>query len=236
MDAQRRVLVVDDEPHLLNAIELYLEDEGFLVLTAHDGVAALEKVRTLLPDVVVLDVQMPRLDGFDTLREIRDISNVPVIMLTVKGEEADKVRGLRLGADDYVTKPFSQRELTERIRAALRRAETPASVPKTEIKVDDDLTVDFARNEVYLRGQRVQLTPTEYRLLYQLVSNPGRVMTGESLLKRVWGTEYREEEHYVRLYVSYLRQKIEPDPAHPKYILTEKGLGYRFVDYRKAAR
>jgi DNA-binding response OmpR family regulator len=236
VDTQRRVLVVDDEPHLLNAVQLYLEDEGFLVLSAADGMQALEKVRTQLPDVVVLDVQMPGLDGFDTLREIRDISSVPVIMLTVKGDEADKVKGLRLGADDYVTKPFSQRELTERIRAALRRAETPASVPKTEIKVDDQLTVDFERNEVYLGGERVQLTPTEYRLLYQLVSNPGRVMTSESLLKRVWGLEYREEEHYVRLYVSYLRQKIEPDPAHPRYILTEKGLGYRFVDYRKAAR
>ena len=235
MDAQRRVLVVDDEPHLLNAIQLYLEDEGFLVLTAPDGMAALEKVRTLLPDVVVLDVQMPGLDGFDTLREIRDISSVPVIMLTVKGDEADKVKGLRLGADDYVTKPFSQRELTERIRAALRRAETPASVPKTEIKIDDELTVDFARNEVYRRGERVQLTPTEYRLLYQLVSSPGRVLTSESLLKRVWGMEYQAEEHYVRLYVSYLRQKIEPDPAHPRYVLTEKGLGYRFVDYRRAS-
>ncbi len=236
MDAQRRVLVVDDEPHLLNAVQLYLEDEGFLVLSAANGMEALEKVRTQLPDAVVLDVQMPGLDGFQTLQEIRELSNVPVIMLTVKGDEADKVKGLRLGADDYVTKPFSQRELTERIRAALRRAESPPSVPKTEIKVDDDLTVDFDRNEIVVRGQKVELTPTEYRLLYQLVSNPGRVMTNESLLKRVWGFEYREEEHYVRLYVSYLRQKIEPDPSKPRYILTEKGLGYRFVDYRRAAR
>jgi len=235
-DAERRVLVVDDEPHLLNAIQLYLEDEGFLVLTAEDGKEALARVREQLPDVVVLDVQMPGLDGFETLQEIRKISHAPVIMLTVRGEEADKVRGLRLGADDYVTKPFSQRELVERIRAVLRRAEMPASVPKTEIRVDDDLTIDFSKNEVWLKGERVQLTPTEHRLLYQLVSNAGRVLTTESLLTRVWGWEYREEEHYVRLYISYLRQKLEPDPEHPKYILTEKGLGYRFVDFRRGSR
>jgi two-component system KDP operon response regulator KdpE len=234
--AERRVLVVDDEPHLLNAIQLYLEDEGFLVLTALDGKQALTRVREQLPDVVVLDVNMPRMDGFETLREIRKVSNIPVIMLTVKGDEADKINGLRLGADDYVTKPFSQRELVERVRAVLRRAEMPASVPRTEIRVDDDLTIDFSKNEVWVKGRRVLLTPTEHRLLYQLVSNPGRVLTTESILTRVWGWEYRQEEHYVRPYVSYLRQKIEPDPSQPRYILTEKGLGYRFVDFRRGIR
>jgi two-component system, OmpR family, KDP operon response regulator KdpE len=232
--SERRVLVVDDEPHLLHAVQLYLEDEGFTVLTARDGQEALRKVREQLPDAVVMDVEMPGLDGFETLQELRKVSSAPVIMLTVRGEESDKVRGLRLGADDYLTKPFSQRELVERIRAVLRRAEMPASLPRTEIQVDADLTIDFSRNEVFVKGKRVQLTPTEYRLLHQLVSNPGRVMTTESLLTRVWGFEYREEEHYVRLYVSYLRQKIEPDPSHPKYILTEKGLGYRFVDFRRS--
>ena len=232
--SERRVLVVDDEPHLLHADQLYREDEGFTVLTARDGQEALRKVREQLPDAVVMDVEMPGLDGFETLQELRKVSSAPVIMLTVRGEESDKVRGLRLGADDYLTKPFSQRELVERIRAVLRRAEMPAALPRTEIQVDADLTIDFSRNEVFVKGKRVQLTPTEYRLLHQLVSNPGRVMTTESLLTRVWGFEYREEEHYVRLYVSYLRQKIEPDPSHPKYILTEKGLGYRFVDFRRS--
>jgi two-component system KDP operon response regulator KdpE len=232
--SERRVLVVDDEPHLLHAVQLYLEDEGFTVLTASGGQEALRKVREQLPDTVVMDVEMPGMDGFETLQELRKVSNAPVIMLTVRGEESDKVRGLRLGADDYLTKPFSQRELVERIRAVLRRAEMPTALPRTEIRVDDDLTIDFSRNEVFVKGKRVQLTPTEYRLLHQLVSNPGRVMTTESLLTRVWGWEYREEEHYVRLYVSYLRQKIEPDPSHPKYILTEKGLGYRFVDFRRS--
>jgi two-component system KDP operon response regulator KdpE len=233
---ERRVLVVDDEPHLLHAVQLYLEDEGFTVLTAPSGAEALRKVREQLPDAVVMDVEMPGMDGFETLQELRKVSSAPVIMLTVRGEESDKVRGLRLGADDYLTKPFSQRELVERIRAVVRRAETPAAAPRTEIPIDDDLTIDFSRNEVFLKGKRIQLTPTEYRLLHQLVSNPGRVMTTESLLTRVWGFEYRQEEHYVRLYVSYLRQKIEPDPSHPRYILTEKGLGYRFVDYRRSTR
>jgi DNA-binding response OmpR family regulator len=235
MTEQRRVLVADDEPDLLYAVKLYLEDEGYLVFTAVNGYEALDLLKERLPDVVVLDVMMPEPDGFETLKQIREFSTVPVIMLTAKGEEADKVRGLSLGADDYVTKPFSQRELLSRIQAVIRRAEMPRTLPKTQIQIDDHLSVDFARGEVYRDGNKVTLTPTEYRLLYHLVSNPGRVLTNEALLVRVWGREYREEDHYVRLYISYLRQKIEPDPAHPRYIQTEKGLGYRFVDYRQLA-
>jgi two-component system KDP operon response regulator KdpE len=230
---ERRVLIVDDEPNLVDAIRLYLEMEGYVILTAMSGKEALEKLRDLLPDLIILDVMMPGMDGFETLREIRKASNVPVIMLTARGEEDDKVRGLRLGADDYVAKPFSQRELSTRVQAVLRRAETPPLVAKTTVEVDDDLTIDFSRAEVFLKGQRVQLTPTEYRLLYHLASNPGRVLPYETILSRVWGMEYREEEHYVRLYVNYLRQKIEPDPGKPKYIMTERGLGYRFIDFRK---
>jgi two-component system KDP operon response regulator KdpE len=233
---ERRILIVDDEPNLVDAVRLYLEIEGYLALSATSGAEALGKLRELLPDLIILDVMMPEMDGFETLREIRKVSNVPVIMLTARGEEDDKVRGLRLGADDYVAKPFSQRELVTRIQAVLRRAEAPPLIARTNVDVDDDLTIDFSRAEVYLRGQRVQLTPTEYRLLYHLASNPGRVLPYEAILAKVWGMEYREEEHYVRLYVNYLRQKIEPDPAHPKYVLTERGLGYRFIDFRKAAR
>jgi len=231
-DAQRTILIVDDEPNLRHAVKLYLDEEGYTTFTASDGVDALEKIRDKLPDLVVLDVMMPQMDGFETLKRLRQFSNVPVIMLTVRGEEADKVKGLQLGADDYVPKPFSQRELLARIQAVLRRAEMPPHVPRTEIVIDDLLRVDFSRGEVWAQGRRVQLSPTEYRLLYHLVSNPGRLMTYETLLARVWGWEYTEEQHYVRLYISYLRQKIEPDPAHPRYILTEKGLGYKFVDYR----
>jgi DNA-binding response OmpR family regulator len=234
MAEQRRVVVADDEPDLLYAIKLYLEDEGYTVFTAVNGDEALDLLKERIPDVVVLDVMMPELDGFETLKQLRETSSVPVIMLTAKGEESDKIRGLGLGADDYVTKPFSQRELLSRIQAVIRRAEMPRSLPKTQIKIDEHLTVDFARGEVYRDNQKVTLTPTEYRLLFHLVSNPGRVLTNETLLVRVWGREYREEDHYVRLYVSYLRQKLEPDPTQPRYIQTEKGLGYRFVDYRQS--
>jgi DNA-binding winged helix-turn-helix (wHTH) protein len=146
------------------------------------------------------------------------------------------VRGLALGADDYVTKPFSQRELLARVQAVLRRAEQPALIAKTRIDVDENLSLDFDRGEVYVHGKPSRLTATEYRLLYHLASNPGRLMTSETLLANVWGYEYREEDHYVRLYVSYLRQKIGPDPSHPRYILTVPGLGYEFVDYRQQPR
>jgi two-component system KDP operon response regulator KdpE len=236
MPEGRRVLVVDDEPDLRDAVRVYLEMHGYSVLQAADGQEAVEKVRTTLPDLVVLDVMMPVMDGITALQQLRTLSAVPVIMLTVKGDEDDKVRALRLGADDYVTKPFSQRELLARIESVLRRAAQPAILPQDTIVIDDDLTIDFARNRVIVRGQEEPLTATEHRLLYHLVTNAGRLMPSEILLARVWGPEYREEEHYVRLYVSYLRNKIEPDPAHPRYILTEKGLGYRFVDFRARKR
>jgi DNA-binding response OmpR family regulator len=231
--AEAAILVVDDNDDNRYTLTRRLRRQGYDDLTeAASGREALEQVGRRPFDLVLLDVMMPEMNGFEALEELRRVSSVPVIMLTVKGEESDKVRGLSLGADDYVTKPFSQRELLSRIQAVLRRAETPAFQPRTKIVVDDDLTIDFSRNEVWLKGKKVQLTPTEYRLLYHLVSNPGRILSHESLLAKVWGYEYREEEHYVRLYITYLRQKIEPDPAHPKYILTERGLGYRFVDYR----
>jgi two-component system, OmpR family, KDP operon response regulator KdpE len=232
----QRILVVDDEPDLRDAVRVYLEMHGYSVLQAADGQEAVEKVRTTLPNLVVLDVMMPVMDGIAALQQLRTLSAVPVIMLTVKGDEDDKVRALRLGADDYVTKPFSQRELLARIESVLRRAAQPAVLPQDTIVVDEDLTIDFARNRVIVRGKEEPLTATEHRLLYHLVTNAGRLMPSEILLARVWGPEYREEEHYVRLYVSYLRNKIEPDPAHPRYILTEKGLGYRFVDFRARKR
>lgn len=229
----RTVMIVDDEPRLVHAVRLYLETEGFRVVGAGDAEEALDRVRTDLPDAILLDVMLPGADGFETLRRLRAVSNAPVIMLTARDDEADKVRGLQLGADDYVTKPFSQKELLSRIQAVLRRASSPPLAPKTELFIDDELQIDFARREVRARGAIVSLRPTEYRLLYHLASNPGIVMTYESLLAKVWGEEYHSEDQYVRLYVTYLRQKIEPNPARPKYILTERGVGYRFVDYRR---
>jgi two-component system KDP operon response regulator KdpE len=153
-------------------------------------------------------------------------------MLTVKGDEEDRVRGLELGADDYVTKPFSPRELSSRIKAVLRRSEVPAPAEESVIHVDDRLQIDFNRRQVLVDGKEVKLRPTEYRLLYHLVNNAGWTLPHETLLAKVWGHEYRDETHYLRLYITYLRQKIEEDPANPKYILTERGLGYRFVDYK----
>jgi two-component system KDP operon response regulator KdpE len=156
------------------------------------------------------------------------VSSVPVLMLTVRAEESDRIRGLEIGADDYMTKPYSPRELVTRIKALLRRSFTPSQARKTRIVVDDDLTIDFGKHEVLVRGRKVTLRPTEYRLLYHLVNNAGRLMTHETLLSKVWGPEYRDEGHYLRLYITYLRQKLERDPAHPRYILTERGVGYRF--------
>jgi DNA-binding response OmpR family regulator len=207
-----------------------LETEGFQVTSASNGYEALEKVTKEIPDLVILDIMMPDMDGYETLKKIREFSPVPVIFLSVKGQEFDRVRGLDLGADDYMTKPFSPRELASRIKAVLRRTEAKASTSTSEITVDDELIINFDQRKVIVRGKEVTLRPTEYRLLYQLVTNAGKLLTHETLLSRVWGPEYRDEDQYVRLYITYLRQKIEKDPKNPKYILSERGLGYRFKE------
>ena len=231
-EEKRLVLVVDDEPRMVRFVQMNLELEGYRVSTASGGLEALDRVREEIPDLVLLDIMMPEMDGYETLERIRQVSSVPVIMLTVKAEEEDKVRGLELGADDYVTKPFSPRELMSRVKAALRRAEMPGPAQKTLTVIDENLTVDFQRREVLVDGKRVKLRPTEYRLLYHLVNNAGWVMTHETLLSKVWGYEYRDDTQLLRLYITYLRKKIEPDPSNPKYIFNERGVGYRFVDFR----
>ena len=234
MEDAKLILVVDDEPRMRRFMRMNLDLEGYRVIEAENGLEAVNRVRDDLPDLVLMDVMMPEMDGFEALRLIRETSNVPVIMLTVKGEEDDRVRGLELGADDYVTKPFSPRELASRIKAVLRRAEMPTLAEGSVIQVDDRLQIDFNRRQVVVDGEEVKLRPTEYRLLYHLVNNAGWTLPHETLLAKVWGHEYRDETHYLRLYITYLRQKIEQDPAHPKYILTERGLGYRFVDFRNS--
>ena len=229
----RRILIVDDEERMVRFIRLNLEHDGFQVFEAFNGTEAINKIRSNLPDLVLLDVMMPDMDGFEVLRIVREVSRVPVIMLTAKGEEEDRVRGLEMGADDYITKPFSPRELVSRVRAVLRRTEMVESPTHGPIEVDDRLKIDFDRREVWVEGRLVQLRPTEYRLLYHLVKNAGWVLTHDQILTKVWGYEYRDEPHYVRLYINYLRQKLEKDPANPKYILTERGVGYRFFDFRR---
>ncbi len=228
-----RILVVDDEERMVRFIRLNLEHDGFEVITAFNGREALERVRQDLPDLVLLDVMMPELDGFEVLSMLREFSEVPVIMLTARSTEEDIVRGLELGADDYITKPFSPRVLVSRVRAVLRRVEATRGTMHGVIEVDHRLKIDFDRREVWVDGKLVKLRPTEYRLLYHLVQNAGWVLSYEQLLRKVWGYEYGSEHHYVRLYINYLRQKLEEDPSNPKYILTERGVGYRFVDFRR---
>jgi len=229
----RRILVIDDEERMVRFIRLNLEHDGFLVVEAYNSHQAMDKLRETLPDLILLDVMLPDIDGFELLRMVRENHDVPVIMLTAKSEEDDRVRGLELGADDYVTKPFSPRELVSRVKAVLRRTDTSRGQSTGVIKVDDRLRIDFDRREVWVEDELVKLRPTEYRLLYHLVQNAGWVITHDQILAKVWGYEYRDEPHYVRLYVNYLRQKLEEDPSNPKYILTERGVGYRFVDYKR---
>jgi DNA-binding response OmpR family regulator len=231
--ARRRILIVDDEERMVRFIRLNLEHDGFLVSEAFNGREALQQLRDVSPDLILLDVMMPELDGFEVLQMVRETSKVPVLMLTAKGEEDDRVRGLELGADDYITKPFSPREMVSRVKAVLRRTEASSGSTHGLIEVDDRLRMDFDRREIWLEGEIIKLRPTEYRLLYHLVQNAGWVVTHDQLLTKVWGYEYRDEPHYVRLYINYLRKKLEEDPANPKYILTERGVGYRFVDFRR---
>jgi two-component system KDP operon response regulator KdpE len=215
-------------------VRMNLELEGFRVSEASDGLEAIRKVREEMPDLVVLDVEMPHLDGFETLAEIRRATPVPVIMLTVRGEEEERIKGLDLGADDYVTKPFSARELVSRINAVLRRVQLSSPAERSSrIDVDERLSVDFDRREVLVNNEPVKLRPTEYRLLHFFVQNPGRMLSHEQLLSKVWGPEYVDDNQILRLYVTYLRQKIEPDPSHPRYIFNERGAGYRFMDFRR---
>ena len=230
---RRKILVVDDEERMVRFIRLNLEHDGFVVIEAFDGKQALQRLRDATPDLILLDVMMPDLNGLEVLEMIREITTVPVIMLTAKGEEDDRVHGLEKGADDYITKPFSARELVSRMKAVLRRTEGATGGMHGLIEIDERLKIDFDRREIWLEGKIVKLRPTEYRLLYHLVQNAGWVISHDQLLSKVWGYEYRDEPHYVRLYINYLRQKLEKDPAEPRYILTERGVAYRFVDFRR---
>ena len=224
-----KILVVDDEPDVIKVIAMSfrMQQPAWEVISAEDGPAALDLLEQEHPDVVLLDIGLPDMSGFEVLKSIRLFSDVPVIMLTVRDDELSKVQGLELGADDYVTKPFSHLELLARVRAVLRRAQ---SLPLTheEPFASGDIQVDFVRRALTVRDQPVQLTGTEYRLLYHLVRNAGRIMTHEALLARVWGREYTDEISYLKSYVSRLRNKLERVPHQPEYILTEYGVGYWF--------
>ncbi len=231
-----RILVVDDEPDVVESVRLgfMLQWREVEVLGAGTGEAALDIVERRKPDIVLLDVGLPDQDGFAVLREIRAFSDVPVVMLTARDDAMDKVKGLELGADDYVTKPFNHLELMARVRAVLRRLDMPAPASRAPSFRSGDLEVDFARQEVRLRGERIVLTPTEYKLLYHLVRNVGHVLQHGTLLAKVWGREYVDEVDYIRVYIRRLREKLGDDPEHPRYIQTERRLGYRFLAPQEA--
>ena len=226
-----RILVVDDAPDVVESVRLgfTLQWRDTEVLGAGTGEQALEVVEQARPDIVLLDVGLPGLDGFGVLREIRLFSDVPVVMLTARDDSMDKVKGLELGADDYVTKPFNHLELMARVRAVLRRHEMPPPTSRAPSFRALDLEVDFSAHEARLRGARLDLTPTEYKLLYHLVRNAGHVLQHGTLLAKVWGREYLDEVDYLRVYVRRLRDKLGDDSSDPRYIRTERGLGYRFI-------
>lgn len=224
------ILTADDDPQLLRLIARNLEFEDYQVLTASDGKQALELIQARLPDVVLLDVMMPKMDGFAVCQRVREFSMVPIIIVTARGLDREKIRGLDLGADDYLTKPFSVEELLARVRAVLRRSQFTVQESHghmlQKVTTIGDLAIDYTQHLVTLAGREITLTPIEYRLLAYLAQNAGRVMTHDLLLEHVWGTDYLGESHMLQVNINRLRSKLEQDTAHPHYILTKVGIGY----------
>lgn len=222
----KTILIVDDEPRYVRLMEANLLSDNYQVLKAYNGEQALEIVANQNPDLVLLDIMMPVLDGFTVCERIRKFSTIPIIVVTVKGEEQDRVRGLDLGADDYIVKPFSATELLARVRAVLRRAARPTSVPTPSVFRHGSMEIDMAKAEVFLNGKMVYLSATEYRILLQLAQNMGTVLPSEQLLRDVWGVEYQNDKEILWVSISRLRQKLEKDQNSPQHIVTRSGVGY----------
>lgn len=226
----KTILVVDDEPKIVKLVRDYLERAGFAVRVASDGKSALSQARTERPDLIVLDLGLPQMDGLDVTRELRKLSNVPIIMLTARSEESDKLIGLELGADDYITKPFSPKELVARVRVAFRRMET-YTMNSAEIIRAADLTLDVSRMRVMAQDREIEeLTPTEFTLLAEMTRSPGRVFTRTQLLNALHGVAFESYERAIDAHIKNIRHKIEPNPPEPRYILTVYGIGYKFTD------
>ena len=223
-----KVLVVDDDVEFLNLAQVWLEDADFEVITAEDGITGLRNVYNSRPDMVLLDVNLPKLDGWEVCRRIRDMTDTPIIMVTVNGRSSDLLRGFNLGVDDYVTKPVRFAELIARVRAILRRADITEREDGSGTFSNGEIEVDWRSRQVYVRGNPVKLTPTEFKVLNCLIKNRGWIVTHEQFLQKAWGPNYIGDKSFVKLYIRYLRQKIEKDPHKPKFILTERGVGYRF--------
>ncbi len=224
----KRILLAEDEVALRDFVSRNLRARGFEVLEASNGLEAIALWEREDPHLLILDIMMPRMDGLEVCRRVRELSAVPIIVLTALDAESDKVAALDLGADDYLTKPFGVEELLARVRAALRRTQWEVMLPAGDMKRFGELEIDLAGHIVRLRGEEVRLSPTEFSLLGLLVSNVGKVLTHRVLLQSIWGPEYGGEAEYLRVYINRLRQKLEPDPANPRYLLTEPGVGYRF--------
>ena len=223
------ILIVDDEPRYLWTIRMNMEARGYAVLEAQDGQTAIELAFTKEPDLILLDIRMPGMDGFEVCRRVREFSTVPIIMLTALAEDVNKVKGLGVGADDYVTKPFSSKELVARVQAVLRRVEFSDRAKSQSTVQAGDLQVDFAHRQVFVSGQEIHLTSTEYHLLCELIRHADRVLVPDSLLENVWGIGYEGQNHLLRQAIYRLRQKIEPNPKEPRFIQTRPGSGYEFV-------
>jgi DNA-binding response OmpR family regulator len=221
------ILAADDDPQILRLVTRNLQFDGYEVIAVSDGQAALEQIEAHSPDLALLDIMMPRMDGFTVTQRVREFSAVPIIILTARGQDQDKIHGLDLGADDYLTKPFSVEELLARVRAVIRRAQLSADSQSMSAKTTiGELEVDYVQHLVTMRGHEVALTPTEYRILAYLAQNAGRVVTQDLLLEHVWGPEYSGESHMLQVNINRLRRKIEDDHTHPRYILTKVGVGY----------
>jgi DNA-binding response OmpR family regulator len=226
MPTKATILAVDDEPRVLKLLKANLESSGYKVLTAADGEEAVDLVERHLPNLVILDLMLPKMDGYAACRRIREFSSVPIIMLTARSAQVDLIHGFEVGADDYLTKPFSVTELLMRVQAVLRRSKWPEKIVSRQGFKTGPIEIDFAQHRVTVDGGQVKLTPTEYRLLAYLASNANRVILHRELLRAVWGPEYGEETEYLRVYMRYLRQKLEPEPSNPRYLLTQPGAGY----------
>jgi two-component system KDP operon response regulator KdpE len=231
MIPERLILVIDDDMRTTRLMRLNLEVEGFRVVEAQNGRDALDYVRLAPPDLMILDLNLGEMDGFETLKLVREISSAPVIIASVRDHVDDKVRGLSLGADDYVTKPFNPAELTARVKSVLRRWQMTNATIQGHVRVDPRLAIDFTGQELVVEGSRQKLRATESRLLYHLVNEAGNVVPHQALLSKIWGYYHPDLLHTLRTYINYLRLKIEPDPAEPRYIRTHKGVGYEFIAF-----
>ena len=226
--AKKHILIVDDELAIIKLLRASLQARDYEVFSATNGAEALRALEIELPDLLILDITMPKMDGFEVCRQLREWSQIPIIMLSARGDETDKVKCLDLGADDYVTKPFSTNELMARVRSVLRRSESTTAIPKRASFITDDFQINFAERRITVAGDEAKFTPTEYNLLQELVLNAGKVLTHSYLLKKVWGPEYQDEKEYLHVFARRLRLKLEPNPSNPKYIMTVPGVGYQF--------